>query len=67
MKAVRQHGDGVDRERMSQPRIPERRAQRFDMFGEQPLLAFGQTHREEITPARDKVVAIVHHRLTASW
>jgi hypothetical protein len=66
MEVVRQHYNGVDRERMSMPRIPKRRAQRLDVLNEPPPPTFGQVHREEITPARHKITPIARHRTITS-
>ena len=47
MNVVRQYDDGVDRERMVPSCRAERRAQRFDMIGEQSRPALGQIYMKK--------------------
>jgi hypothetical protein len=61
MDMVRQHHDGIDRERVAPPDVPERRPQQFDIVGEQRQPAFGQIPREEIGASSNGVAAIGGH------
>jgi hypothetical protein len=63
MQMIRQHDDGIDRERMLTPRDPKGAAQQSDVFDENRRPAIGQRGGEEKRPACYKISSIENHSL----